>query len=147
MRGEIYRRSIEFIMPLELSCENIPPHREEIEDADNDDDDPVGGEPPPPPTDDVVGTNEALSQPPEIYSLDDDVNRDVINPNDDVSQPASKKEESAVPQGRSPSPTAATSATPRSPSNTNSITNHMPTRGAVARQRELMKNLIQADLI
>ena len=49
VRGEIYRRSIEFIVPLELSCEDIPPPREDIEDAENDDDDPVGGAPPPPP--------------------------------------------------------------------------------------------------
>ena len=51
----------------------------------NDDDDPVGGEPPPPPTDDVVEKNEAFRCPPNLHSLDDDV----INPNDDVSQPAS----------------------------------------------------------
>ena len=149
VRGEIYRRSIEFIVPLELSCENIPPPREEIEDADNDDDDPVGGEPPPPPTDDVVEANEAFRCPPNLHSLDDDVNRDVINPNDDVSQPASEEErESAVPQGRSPSPTAASSATPTP--NTNSIPIHRPTtttRGAAIRQRELMKTLVQEDLI
>ena len=99
VRGEIYRRSIEFIVPLELSCEDIPPPREEIEDADNDDNDPVGGAPPPPPIDNVVEANEAFSQPPEIHSLDDDVNRDVINPTDDVSHPANEEEESAVSQG------------------------------------------------
>ena len=143
VRGEIYRRSIEFIVPLELSCENIPPPGEEIEDADNDDDDPVGGAPPPPPIDNVVEANEAFSQPPEIHSLDDDVNSDVINPTDDVSQPANEEEESAVSQGRSPN---AATDTP-TPSNTNSITNHRPTRGAATRQRELMKNLVQADLI
>ena len=121
---------------------------EEIEDADNDDDDPVGGERPPPPTDDVVEANELFRCPPNLHSLlDDDVNRDVITPNDDVSQPASEEErESAVPQGRSPSPTAASSAT-STPSNTNSIPNHKPTRGAAARQRELMKTLVQEDLI
>ena len=149
VRGEIYRRSIEFIVPLELSSENIPPPEEEIEDADNDDDDPVGGEPPPPPTDDVVEANEAFRCPPNLHSLDDDVNCDVINPNDDVSQPASEEErESAVPQGRSPSPTVARSATPTS--NTNSIPIHRPTtttRGAAIRQRELMKTLVQEDLI
>ena len=140
VRGEIYRRSIEFIVPLELSCENIPPPREEIEDADNDDDDPVGGERPPPPTDDVVEANEVFRCPPNLHTLDDDVNRDIINPNDDVSQPASEEErESAVPQDRTPSPTAASSATP-TPSY--SIPNHRPTRGAAARQRELMKNLV-----
>ena len=144
VRGEIYRRSIEFIVPLELSCEDIPPPGEEIEDADNDDDDPVGGTPPPPPIDNVVEENETLIQPPDLHSLDDDVNRDVINPNDDVSQPASEEEESAVPQGRTPSPTAARSATP-TPSN--GIPNHRPTRGAAARQRELMKTLVQEDLI
>ena len=150
MRGEIYRRSIEFIVPLELSCENIPPPGEEIEDADNDDNDdndPVDGERPPPPTDDVVEANEAFRCPPNLHSLDDDVNSDVITPNDDVSQPASEEErESAVPQGRSPSSTVARSATP-TPSNTNSIPNHRPTRGAAARQRELMKTLVQEDLI
>ena len=91
----------------------------------------------------MVEANEAFSQPPEIHSLDDDVNRDVINPTDDVSQPANEEEESAVSQGRSPN---AATTTP-TPSNTNSITNHRPTRGAAARQRELMKNLVQADLI
>ena len=149
VRGEIYRRSIEFIVPLELSSENIPPPEEEIEDADNDDDDPVGGEPPPPPTDDVVEANEAFRCPPNLHSLDDDVNRDVINTNDDVSQPASEEErESAVPQGRTPSPTVARSATPTL-SNTNSIQIHRPTttRGAAIRQRELMKTLVQEDLI
>ena len=132
-------------MPLELSCEDIPPPGEEIEDADNDDDDPVGGTPPPPPTDDVVEANVSFSQPPDLHSLDNDV----INPNDDVSQQASEEEESAVPKGRSPSPTVASSATP-TPSNINSITIHRPTtttRGAAIRQRELMKNLIQTDLI
>ena len=89
---------MEFIVPLELSCENIPPPGEEIEDADNDDDDPVG-EPPPPPTDDVVEANEAFRHPPNLHSLDDDISRDVINPTDDISQPASEEEESAVPQG------------------------------------------------
>ena len=144
VRGEIYRRSEEFIVPLELSCENIPPPGEEIEDADNDDDDPVG-EPPPPPTDDVVEANEAPIHPPNLHSLYDDVNRDVITPNDDVSQPASEEErESAVPQGRPPSPTAASSATP-TPSN--GIPNHRPTRGAAAHQRELMETLVQEDLI
>ena len=145
VRGEIYRRSIEFIVPLELSCENIPPPGEEIEDADNDDDDPVGGEPPPPPTDDVVEANEALIQPPEIYSLDDDINRDVINPNDDVSQPANEEEESAVSQGRSPNADTVITPTP----NTNGILIHRPTttRGAATRQRELMKTLVQVDLI
>ena len=145
MRGEIYWRSIEFIVPLELLCENIPHPGEEIEDADNDDDDPVGGAPPPSPIDNVVEANEAFSKPPQIHSLDDDVNRDVINPTDDVSQPANEEEESAVSQGRLPN---AASVTP-TPSNTNSITIHRPTttRGAATRQRELMKNLVQADLI
>ena len=142
VRGEIYRRSIEFIVPLELACENIPPLGGEIEDADNDDD-PVG-EPPPPPTDDVVEANEAFRHPPNLHSLDDNVNRDVINPTDDVSQPANEEEESSVSQGRSPNATIVT-PTP----NTNSIPIHRPTttRNAAARQRELMKNLVQADLI
>ena len=150
VRGEIYWRSIEFIVPLELSCENIPPPGEEIEDADNDDDDPVGGERPLPPTDDVVEANEAFRCPPNHHSLDDDVNRDVITPNDDVSQPASEAErESAVPQGRSPSPTAASSATP-TPSNTNSIPIQKPTtttQGEAIHKRELMKTIVQEDLI
>ena len=95
----------------------------------------------------MVEANEAFRCPPNLLSLDDDVNRDVITLNDDVSQPASEEErESAVPQGRSPSPTAARSATP-TPSNTNGIPNHRPTRGAAARQRELMKTLVQEDLI
>ena len=130
-------------MPLELSCENIPPPREEIEDADNDDDNPVGGAPPPPPIDNVVEANEAFSQPPQIHSLDDDVNRDVINPTDDVSQPANEEEEAAVSQGQSPN---VASATP-TPSTTTSIPNHRATRGEAARQRELMHTLVQADLI
>ena len=130
-------------MPLELSCENIPNPGEEIEDADNDDDDPVDGAPPSPPIDHVLEANEAFSQPPQLHSLNYDVNRDVINPTDDVSQPANEEEESAVSQGRSPN---VASATP-TPSSTISITNHRPTRGVAARQRELMKNLVQADLI
>ena len=86
-------------MPLELSCENVPPPDEDIEDADNDDDDPVGGAPPFPPIDNVLEANEAFSQPPQCHSLDDDVDRDVIDPIDDVSQSANEEEDTAVPQG------------------------------------------------
>ena len=113
VRGEIYRRSIEFIVPLELSCKNIPPPGEEIEDADNNDDNPVGGAPPPPPINDMLETNEAFSQPPQIHSLDDDV----INPtdDDDVSQSVNEEEEAAVSHGQSPTVASTT---------TNSIHHH-----------------------
>ena len=54
VRGEVYRRPLEHIIPLELSCEVLPP-RGETDDADDNDDDSVGTTPSSLPIDDVQG--------------------------------------------------------------------------------------------
>ena len=95
----------------------------------------------------MVEANEAFRHPPNLHSLDDDVNRDVINPTDDVSQPANEEEESTVSQGRSPNAEIITLLTPTPSNITNGIPIHRPTRVAATRQRELIKTLVQEDLI
>ena len=125
--GEVYRRPLEHLVPLELMCEEATPPGNETETANNDTDS-AGGGPSPHPLADMESTIVDSSQhSSQTSTIDDDVNGDVTEENDDV--PTHTRGEATQLQGQHHTSTA-----PHlSPTST-----HRPVRGAATRQRELM---------
>ena len=129
VREEIYRRPIEFVVPLELSCEEVPPPGGETEVApadNNDDPDESASFPLPSDERQAVGgvASDHTEEENRLSTIDDDVNRDVINATD-LSAPADDQEDATTIQGHP----------------------LRPVRGAAKRQQELLRSLIQQDLV